>query len=97
MFDWFKNKKDYSNVVPFPGNNDKVPTTPYVVPPAPKKEKEVTFYRIGLTDGNRVSFSMGYNEITMTAQGVDDLIEQLTVFRDQILRCTGSNTDEDEE
>ena len=67
------------NVVSFP---EKVP---YIVPPAPEPEKPATvFYRLGVTDANRLAFSMGMMEITMTKSGVQALIEQLQVFRDQL-------------
>ena len=75
MFDWFK--KDRGNVVNFP--------TPYVVPPIPVPEEPATiFYRIGVTDKNRVAFSMGMSEITMTRAGINNMIQQLEVFRDQL-------------
>ena len=78
MFDWFKNKgKEPTNVVPFP----KPEAVPYVTPP----EKPATvFYRFGITDQNRVAFSMGYSEITMTKQGVQDMIDQLEFFKSQL-------------
>lgn len=80
MFDWFKKKdKETTNVVPFP----KPEAVPYVDPP--KQEEPATiFYRIGVTDKNRVAFSMGMTEITMNADGVENLIRQLSVFRDQL-------------
>lgn len=55
-------------------------------PPEPtEKEKPATiFYRFGITDNNRVSFQVGYSEITMSKQGVQNLIDQLTFFRDQL-------------
>ena len=86
MFDWFKGKKgDESNVVPFPEKK------PYVVPPLPPKEEPAKiYYRFGITDNNRVAFQMGYTEITMNKQGVQNLIDQLSFFRDQL-------TDETEE
>ena len=92
MFDWFRNifdgpkhpgddrtdiekiSHDMSKVIPFP---DKVP---YIVPEEPAK----IFYRIGVTDQNRIALSMGMTEITMTRAGVQNLIEQLQVFRDQL-------------
>jgi len=81
MFDWFK--KDKGNVVNFP--------TPYVVPPVtPPEEPATIFYRIGSTDKNRISFQMGYSEITMNRAGVDNMIKQLETFRDQL-------TDDEEE
>lgn len=95
MFDWFKNMfdspkhpgddrtdmekigDDMKKVIPFP---DKVP---YIVPPVPEMPAKV-FYRLGVTDSNRVAFTMGATEITMTKAGVQNLIEQLQVFRDQL-------------
>ena len=80
MFDWFKKDKQPNNVVPFPGQQ-----TPYVVPPEPKKEEPATvFYRLGVTDKNRLAFQMGYNEITMSKSGVQNLIDQLEMFKAQL-------------
>ncbi len=82
MFNLFKKKN--SNVVPFP-ETKAVPKSEYVPPEPPKEEKPtVTYYRLGLTDNNRVSFQMGYSEITMNAQGIDNMIEQLELFRNQL-------------
>lgn len=85
IFDWFK-KREYSNVVPmFP---DQVP---YDEAPPPVPEKPTTtFYRLGITDNSRVSLQMGYSEITMNADGVDNMIKQLQVFRDQIREYEGN-------
>ena len=77
MFDWFK-KPDYSNVVKFP-EQVKVPET-YVEPP--KKEQE--YYSIGITSENRITFKTGISTLTMSRKGVENLIQQLAVFRDQI-------------
>jgi hypothetical protein len=84
MFDWMKKNKIPSNVVPFPGSTK--PHLPKELPePAPKPEKvSKTYYTFGLTDDNRVSFTMGYTTITMNAAGVDQLISQLEFFRDQL-------------
>jgi hypothetical protein len=79
MFDIFKKKS--SNVVQFPEKMNNY------LPPEPPKEPEKpahTFYRLGITDNNRVSFVMGYSEITMNAQGIDNLIAQLTLFKEQL-------------
>jgi hypothetical protein len=81
MFDWFK-KKEYSNVVKFP-EPKAVPDTPYITPPEPEKPAKI-FYRIGVTDNNRVAFSMGMSEITMTKLGCQQMIEQLEVFMNQL-------------
>ena len=87
MFDFFRFKKNVenqesSNVVKFPETKE-TPKMPYVVPP-PKEEPAKIFYRLGLTDNNRVALSMGYSEITMNREGVENLIKQLQVFRDQL-------------
>jgi len=77
MFDWFK-KPDYSNVVKFP-EQIKVPT-PYIEPP----NKEQEYYSIGVTSENRITFKTGTSTLTMNREGVENLIQQLAVFRDQI-------------
>ena len=59
----------------------------WTCPPEPEVEKEKPakiFYRIGVTDNNRVSLQMGYGEITMNSEGVKNLIDQLSVFKKQI-------------
>lgn len=86
MFDWFK-KREYSNVVPFP----KPEAVPYIEPPAEPEKPAHTYYRLGLTDNNRVSLAMGYSEITMNAAGVDSMIKLLETYRDLI------NEEEDNE
>lgn len=80
MFDWFKKKSD-SNVVKFPELKS-VPPMPEVTPP--KEEPAKIFYRLGLTDNNRVAFQMGYSEITMSKEGVQQMIDQLTFFQGQL-------------
>jgi len=84
MFDWFKSReeraKEYDNVVKFP----KPEAVPYVEPPAEPEKPITTYYRLGVTSNGRVSFQMGYSEITMNAGGIDNMIKQLECFRDQI-------------
>lgn len=83
MFDWFKNKgKEPTNVVPFPVKDKEMPSK-VVPPPLPEKSSEVC-YRIGMTNDNRITLQMGYSEVTMNRRGVDNLIQQLAVFRDQL-------------
>lgn len=60
----------------------------------PEKVPNV-FYRIGPTDNNRVSFKMGYSEITMNAAGINQLIKMLEVARDQIEEPSPSNPTEE--
>ena len=80
MFDWLKGKnKMPENVVPFP-----TPAPKLVEPPPAPKPEPKTYYTFGLTDDNRVSFTMGYTTLTMNATGVDQLITQLEFFRDQL-------------
>jgi len=77
MFDWFK-KSDYKNVVPlFPEPNAVL----YVEPP---KEKEQEYYSIGVTSEGKMTFKTGNTTLTMTRKGCEDLIEQLTVFKNQM-------------
>lgn len=78
LFDFFtkkevKNIDEETNVVPLPKA------------PEPAREKPSTiFYRFGVTDNNRLSFQMGYSEITMNKQGVQNLINQLEFFKEQL-------------
>jgi len=78
IFDFFKNRGDYSNVVKFP---DKVP---YVEPPKREVGPEPV-YSIGTTDqSTHMTFKIGYTTLTMTKQGCQDLIDQLEVFKNQL-------------
>lgn len=80
MFDWFKKKtSDTSNVVKFPEPK----AVPYVEPPKVEEPAKI-FYRFGVTDKNRLAFQMGYSEITMNKQGVQNLIDQLNFFMNQL-------------
>ena len=85
MFDWFK-KSDYTNVVKFP-TPAAVPPIPYIEPPA---KDPVTYYSLGPTDNNRISFKIGYSSITMNKAGTQAMINLLTTAMNQL-------TDEDEE
>lgn len=63
-------------------------SVPYIVPPSqpepePEKPAEI-FYRLGVTDNNRVAFSMGMSEITMTKLACQQMIEQIEVFMNQL-------------
>lgn len=83
MFDWFKSKdKDSSNVVKFPELTKPVPAMPEVK--TPKEPEAKVFYRFGVTDNNRIAFQMGYSELTMNKQGVQNLIDQLEFFKAQL-------------
>jgi hypothetical protein len=77
MFDWFKNS-EHKNVVslPFP--------RPVIVPTVESPKKEEEHYSIGVTNDNRITLRIGYTTLTMNRQGVENLIQQLAVFRDQL-------------
>lgn len=85
MFDFLKKKtaKDFldeaSNVYNLP-KPALVPTVPEVK----KEEPAKIYYRLGLTDNNRVAFSMGYSEITMNREGCQQMIDQLMFFQSQL-------------
>lgn len=91
MFDFFKKKP--SNVVPFPEKKHD-----YIPPEPPKEEKTpaTTYYRLGITSDNRVSFQMGYGEITMNSLGVDNLIKQLELFKQQIIETNQPDNETDQ-
>ena len=78
---------DMSKVIPFP-------ELKAVPAPEPEPEKPGrVFYRLGLTDNNRVAISMYYGELTMNAAGVQRLIDQLEFYKSQLEDET--NVDED--
>lgn len=72
---------DMSKVIPFP-ESKAVPPMPEVKPP--KEPAGKTCYSIGLTDDNRVSLMIGYSTVTMNSVGVQQMIDQLTLFKSQI-------------
>ncbi len=72
--------KDGADVLEFP----KPKAVPQVEPPKPKEEPAKIYYRLGLTDNNRVAFSMGYSEITMNHEGCQQMIDQLKFFQSQL-------------
>lgn len=94
MFNLFgKKNKDETNVVDFPAPKA-VPKMPEVVPPK-AEEPATTYYRLGITSNSRVSFQMGYSEITMNASGINNMIAQLELFRDQILQYEDNGPEDD--
>lgn len=95
MFDFFRFKKNVenSNVYNLP-KPAAVPHMPQVEPPK-KEDPAKIFYRLGLTDNNRVAFSMGYTEITMNKEGVQQMIDQLEFFMGQLYDEAGPDDDPD--
>jgi hypothetical protein len=81
MFDWFK-KPNYNNVVKFP-EHKAVPDVPYVGPSAAEKDPTI-YYTIGHTDDNRISIKMGYTTLTMNKLGIQHLIDQLELYKNQL-------------
>ena len=78
MFDWFK-KPEYKNVLPFP----RPETVPYIEPPKQETKTKI-YYTFGLTDDNRMAFQMGYTTLTMNREGIQNLIDQLEFFKNQL-------------
>jgi len=78
MFDWLKMKKD-DKIIPFPEPKP----VPYIAPPEPKKEPKV-YYTLGLSNDNRVCFTMGHSTLTMNEVGVQNLIEELEFYKSRI-------------
>jgi hypothetical protein len=54
-----------------------------VEPAKPAKDPK-TYYTFGLTDDDRLSFTMGYTTLTMNRPGVQHLIDQLEFFKNQL-------------
>ena len=77
-----KMTEDGAEVLKFPASKA-VPKVPEVTPPKKEPDAKI-FYRLGLTDNNRVAFSMGYSEITMNREGCQQMIDQLTFFQSQL-------------
>lgn len=86
MFKWFRNYgKSEGSVAEDMNNVIKFPELKVAPPPMPEVEQPAKiFYRFGITDNNRVAFSMGMTEITMNREGVQNMINQLEFFRDQL-------------
>ena len=80
MFDLFKRNKMPANVVPFPTPKSVAP----VEPPAPKEKDPSIHYTIGHTSDNRVAFRLGYSTLMMNSAGVQTLIDQLELYKDQL-------------
>ena len=89
MFNWFK-RPDYSNVVKFP-EQIKVPAGPYIEQPI----SEEIQYSIGVTNESRIALKIGYSTLTMNRIGVEHLIQQLAVFRDQLDNEQNNKEEED--
>jgi hypothetical protein len=100
MFDWFgktfgrreystvtdqsdleKIGKDMGKVIQFPELKS-VPPVPEVA--QPKEDSGRVFYRLGLTENNRVALSMYYSEVSMNSEGVQSLINQLEFYKSQL-------------
>lgn len=77
--DMDKVANDMSKVIQFP-ELKAVPAPE----PEPEKPSRV-FYRLGLTDDNRVAISMYYGEITLSRRGVQQMIDQLECFKNQLI------------
>jgi hypothetical protein len=82
---WEKVENDMEKVANDMNKVIQFPELKAAPPPMPEIEKPAKiFYRLGLTDDNRVALSVGIMEITMSKVGVEHMIQQLQVFRDQL-------------
>ena len=55
----------------------------YIAPPKPETPDAI--YTIGATaEGTHMTFKVGYNTLTMTKAGCQNLIDQLEVFKNQL-------------
>lgn len=86
MLDWFKNR-DYTNVIPFPESR----AVPYIEPHKQEKDPSV-YYTIGHTDDNRIAFRIGYSTLTMNHVGVQQLIDQLELYKTQLYTEDNNDT-----
>ena len=75
MFDWFRTRRNYEM--------PKIPVMPVIEPPK-EKEQEQEYYSIGVTSEGKMTFKTGITTLTMSRKGCEDLIEQLTVFKNQL-------------
>jgi hypothetical protein len=71
---------DMGKVLQFP--ELKTPPMPEVA--QPKEESGRVFYRLGLTENNRVALSMYYGEVSMNCEGVQNLIDQLEFYKSML-------------
>ena len=94
IFDLFR--KRTNNVIPFPGELKQDRGSGETKPPGPNPPKEdstTIFYRFGITDRNRLAFQMGYSEITMSKEGCQTMIDQITFFMNQITEDKESDSE----
>ena len=85
--------QDGADVLKFPELKS-VPQVKAPEPAPPKEEPAKIYYRLGLTDNNRVAFSMGYSEITMNHEGCQQMIDQLKFFQSQLQDEDNGPTDD---
>ncbi len=97
MFSWFKRKQSNEDTA-LPTTLDTKEEIPAPKAETPKPEKPaISYYRLGITDNNRVSLQMGYSEITMNRKGVQNLIDQLAVFRDHLTEDENNDEQDSED
>jgi hypothetical protein len=71
----------FPDKVPYIETPEQKSETYYIETPEQKSE---TYYSIGVTSDSRISIKVGYTTLTMNRKGIQDLIQQLQVFRDQL-------------
>jgi hypothetical protein len=95
MFDWFK-KPEYSNVVKFP-EPVKVPEMPEVTPPRNGLDSSDAHYYLGTNKSGNISLKVGYSVLTMTPDGVVELIERLSLMIDKHVEVTVKYIEDEQE
>ena len=92
MFDWFDKtfrRREYitddrSDLEKIGADMNKaIPLSKSKATSEPEKPAE-TYYRLGLTDNNRISFQMVYSEIIMNRAACQQMIDQLAFFMNQL-------------
>jgi len=79
--------KPADNIIPFPDHRNYGVDNKYALPlpevKPPRPEPKV-YYTLGLSNDNRVCFTMGHSTLTMNEIGVQDLIDQLEFYKDRL-------------
>ena len=95
MFDWFK-KPDYSNVVKFP-DPVKVPEMSEGTAPQSSLDSSDAHYYLGTNKSGNVNLKIGYSILTMTPEGVVELIERLALMIDNHVEVTVKYIEDEQE
>jgi hypothetical protein len=95
MFEWFK-KPDYSNVVKFP-DPVKGPLMPEVTNPSSGLDNSDAYYYLGTNKSGNINLKVGYSVLTMTPDGVVELIERLSLLIENHVEVTVTYIEDEQE